>query len=250
MRGVGRANGARKPPEGEEQDTMPSRLRYIVVPLLALLALPGVVAAQPPAATPGAAALGALDGVERAVMRTYAFDVTALASALSTPEGSTRAPEGLIFLYGVVAEFATPGQAASAMTPVERQVADALTGDGAGGPRFTPRASAVADLGEEAVRWEGNAAGPRATLAGYIVRDGAWLYLSIAVATDDAAEPAARAVVDYALTQQAGEDAGEHRPDGSSEGGLWAKLPIGGEVAGLEGVRPVVDTVLVPGGTP
>lgn len=231
--------------------------RWLSTPvLIVLLALPLAARGQtPPATTPGPFAVGALDGLERAVMRTYAVDVAGLAAASSTPDSGTHAPEGLVFVHGTIFEFATPEQATAAIPAVEQQIADELTDDGDGDLRFTLRATNIPDLGDEATRFDGTEAGPRATLAGYLVRDGAWLYLALVVATDDTAEPAARAMVDFALAQDAGADAGEYHADGSSSGGLWAKLPTADDIGddgvdALQGVTPVVDTILAPAGTP
>jgi hypothetical protein len=232
---------------------MPTRLRptLVLVALLAL-ALSRPVAAQTPLAS-APFDLAGLEGIQRAGMRAYAFDVGDLAEAVSSPEGGTNAPAGLVFLYGVAAEFGAPEQASTAMDDIARELGDELTDEGDGDLRFTLRAAEVADLGDRATRITGTGTGTSrgdpAALGGYIVRQGSWVYVALAVGTSDAADDAdaaARGVVEFALGHDAGSDGGQYRDDGTSEGGLWAKLPGNGDQAALHGMTPMADLVLAP----
>jgi hypothetical protein len=227
--------------------TLP-RPTLLLVAILAL-ALLRPATAQTPAAAPFDVA--SLEGIQRAGMRAYAFDVGDLAEAVSSPEGGTDAPTGVIFLYGIAAEFDAPERATAAMDEIARELADELTDEGDGDLRFTLRASAVPDLGDRAtgITGAGTATRTPATLGGYIVQQGSWVYVSLAVGTEDAAddaEAAARDVVEFALGHDAGSDAGQYREDGTSEGGLWAKLPGSGDQAALHGMTPLADMVLAP----
>jgi hypothetical protein len=230
---------------------MPTRLRptLVLVALMALALSRPVVAQTPAASAPFD--LAGLEGIQRAGIRAYAFDVGDLAEAVSSPEGGTDAPSGLIFLYGVAAEFGAPEQAATAMDDIARELGDELTDEGDGDLRFTLRASAMPDLGDRATRitGTGTATSAPATLGGYVVQHGSWVYIALAVGTSDAADDAdqaARGVVDFALGHDAGGDGGQYREDGTSEGGLWAKLPGTGDQAALHGMTPLADLMFAP----
>jgi len=233
---------------------MPTRLRPVLLIALLSLVLPRPATAQTPTA-PAPFAVANLDGIQRAGMRAYGFDVGDLAEAIATPGSSNAAPTGLVFLYGVVAEFGAPEQAATAMEAIARELADELTNEGDGGLRFTLRAAAVPALGDRATRITGTgagtptAAGAPATIGGYVVQQGPWVYVALAAGTGNAAadaDEAARGLVDFALGHDAGADAGQYQAGGTSEGGLWEKLPGSGDQAALQGMTPLVDSILAP----
>ena len=226
---------------------MPVRLLALAA-LLALVRAGGASAQAPaaaPAATPAVLDVGRLDGIRQAVMRLYAFDVEAMAEGLASPEGRIQGPAGTTYLYGLIAEFESPEQAAAAMRATADMVVATLA-DGTLSPALTMRPAA--DLGDAAVQLAGTSAADASAvpLTGYVVQDGAWLYLGLALGEES--DAAAHDLVTFALGRPAGANAGEHRPDGSSQGGIWAKLPGSRDRALLHGTRPVADVVLHPPG--
>jgi hypothetical protein len=92
------------------------------------------------------------------------------------------------------------------------------------------------------------------------VQDSEWLYLAIAISENDTGSDAARALVQFSLTNRA--DTGEIIYDhtGISRGGIWEKLPAEGdtvalsqgedEVDALSGTQPIFDSQLLPPAPP
>ncbi|HVL25104.1 MAG TPA: hypothetical protein VM450_13535 [Thermomicrobiales bacterium] len=185
--------------------------------------------------------IATLPGVQRAVSRTYAFDVAALTELLATPSAILRAPRGPLLIVAVAAEFDTPEHAADAARAIGTTSLGGLADEH---PALQPDATPVSDLGDGGVRFGG--AGADETLAGYVVRDATWVMIAIVSSTDDSADATARDIVTYALGHPAGPEGGELHADGTSQGGPWSKLPTAADEDVLAGATPLLDAVLVP----
>ncbi len=211
--------------------------RALIVGLLVMLLVPGLAMAQDstPGATPPSpeqqqAIWEALEGVDRAVMRTWG----------DIPEGTPvpgQVPT-LRFVTGLVAKFDGPTHAAAGVEPVRDWMLGSLQVNLVG-VQITPTEVEVTDLGDSAmaVTATGNVGQTPLSLAVIVVQKGD-LVLAVggSVTADQDLLPLARGILESMLERQPGE--GEETSDnvGRFSGGLWEVFPPSGDAV-LDGMR-------------
>lgn len=211
--------------------------RALIVGLLVMLMMPGLAAAQeaspgasPPSPEQQQAVWETLEGVDRAVMRTWG----------DIPEGTPvpgQVPT-LRFVTGLVATFDGPTHAAAAVEPVRDWMLGSLQVNLVG-VEVTPTEVEVTDLGESAsaVTAKGNVGQTPISLAVIVVQQGD-LVMAVggSVTADQDLLPLAQGILEVMLEREPGE--GEETSDnvGRFSGGLWEVFPPSGD-ASLDGMR-------------
>jgi hypothetical protein len=199
------------------------RLLSVIVPALLAVAMladaASAVAAQgTPEASEGA---GYPDGLEKMFFRTYSADLTAMLDPAATPGAM---PSGWFLIGATVLEFESEDAAAAGMDEILAQMDTELAAVG------SPLVEIELDVDvehaarlTEATDEEGLTS--RAIQA--IARDGVYGYAVIGVNMGEGSDPVP--LVEYLLEEmqstEVSDDPETYNPDGTSEGGLWAKLP-------------------------
>lgn len=222
-----------------------TRYRIHLTILFALLAALRLIAsppasAQDPDTIAGNLEIADLDGVQAAVSRTYAADIaTLVASADSaTPAGISGEP---LLMLALVAEFDTPDHAENAANRMQQRLATQFPGDAA------PDIITFSTLGDRAWRIIDTRTSRETPLVttGFVVLQGRWVALSIAVGHGDSTIDAARGLVEFILAHPASPDAATYNVSGSSRGGIWDRLPGDAAVDLLAGTRPIYDNQIL-----
>ena len=239
---------------------MTPRLHALVTALIALLLATLPAAGQGTPTTTWGFDLTELPGLQRAVSRTYTFDPSILIDTLTTPSSTQTAPTGTIFMGGIIAEFDAQERAVAALEAIEQEPISDLGGQDLE-PELQP--APVDDLGDRGLRLSGSSSGePAADIAVYVVQDDRWLYVALVISTSGTSDITARGLIQFVLEHEASDDEGQFSVDGTSEGGLWSKLPTIDDLQQdeddedenvLAGTIPLTDTVifpLAPGSTP
>jgi hypothetical protein len=225
-------------------------LRSAALLLLALLTATSA-AAQTPATADDTFALQRLDGIQSAVSRTYTFDISSLADRVTTPNANLEMPSGTVIAIGIIAEFDTPEHAAAAVSAI----GDAsFAGREEQGISLELESSPVDDLGDGGIRHSGSGAMSEGEegISTYVIQDGNWLYIAIVSSNDETRDATARGLIEFALEHDVSPDEPLFRSDGTSEGGLWDKLPSADDTQAddednvLAGITPMIDTMVFP----
>lgn len=219
-------------------------LRSAIVLLLALLPtlpLATTTAAQDFETTAGKLDIEDLEGVIQAVSRSYAMDISDFVKAANgeTPE-ATRA-EGPLLMMALVAEFDSPEHAAEAATTVRDRLLE-QTPDGTGIELETTENE---ELGEMAFEVAGGSESGE-SIGGFIVQEGAFLHLALAISENDTSVDAARGLVEFTLSHEPNDDTVIYDHTGTSRGGIWARFPGADDDAALSGTQPIFDSQLLP----
>lgn len=210
--------------------------RALIVGFLVMLMMPGLAAAQ---ATPGAtvpspeqqkAVWETLEGVDRAVMRTWG----------DIPEGTPVPGEvpTLRFVTGLVAKFDGPTHAAAAVEPVRDWMLGSLQVNLIG-VEVTPTDVEVTDLGDsaKAVTAKGNVGQTPLTLSVLVVQQGdIVMAVGGSVTADQDLLPLAQTIIEAMLEREPGDTEETSDNVGRFSGGLWELFPPSGDEA-LDGMR-------------
>ncbi len=211
--------------------------RALIVGLLVMLLVPGMAAAQD--ATPGAtppspeqqqAVWETLEGVDRAVMRTWG----------DIPEGTPEpgAVPTLRFVTGLVAKFDGPTHAAAGVEPVRDWMVGSLQVNLVG-VQLTTSDVEVTDLGDSAsaVTATGNVGQTPFSLSVIVVQKGD-LVLAVggSVTADQDLMPLARGILESMLEREPGDSEETSDNVGRFSGGLWEVFPPSGDAV-LDGMR-------------
>jgi hypothetical protein len=188
---------------------------------------------------PDAFDFAALEGIERAVTRSYSGDTSVLAS----PE---NAPATTYFINAFVGEFDSADHAAVALEPL-RAEGQASLGDELS---ITMERVDPGDIGDQAVADFGttNEDGVRYELAVIIVQAERYVYevVAVGIGTDTGSLETATSVVEAMVEAEAGSGDGEYDESGVFlTGGLWDKLPAEGDAV-LNGLVPEEDEEVYP----
>jgi hypothetical protein len=210
--------------------------RALIVGLLVMLLMPGMAAAQaspdatPPSPEQQQAVWETLEGVDRAVMRTWG----------DVPEGTPvpgQVPT-LRFVTGLVAQFDGPTHAAAGVEPVRDWMLGSLQVNLVG-IQVTPTEVEVTDLGDSAsaITATGNVGQTPVSIAVIVVQEGD-LVMAVggSVTADQDLLPLARSIVEVMLEREPGD--GEETSDnvGRFSGGLWEIFPPSDDAV-LDGMR-------------
>lgn len=220
--------------------------RALPLLLLALIPLATTAHAQDVEATATLLGIEELDGVQRAVSRTYATDVADIVAATTDEEAEpddAGIGEGPLTMMMLVAEFDTGASASSAYDTLGERLQPQVEGASGG----EVEAVEIDDLGDAAIQVTSVREGESMLVSAVLVQEGEWLYLAMAVSQDDSAPDAALGAVDYGMRQTAEDGATIYLHTGRSSGGIWNKLPGTGTNAGaLNGTQPIYDSQLLP----
>lgn len=211
--------------------------RALIVGLLVMLLMPGMAVAQDasPGATPPSpeqqqAVWETLEGVDRAVMRTWG----------DIPEGTPDQGEvpTLRFVTGLVAQFDGPTHAAAAVEPVRDWMLGSLQVNLVGA-ELTSSEAEVADLGESAsaVTASGSLGDTPLSMAVIVVQQGdRVLAVGGSVTADEDLTPLAQGILEAMLEREPGDSEETSDNVGRFTGGLWEVFPPGGDPV-LDGMR-------------
>ncbi len=188
------------------------------------------------------------EGIEQVVSRTYSIDFAALmASPDAAADPASLELTGIVTLIAFVAAFDGDDNAESGWDRInaefEGQAAE-ITGDESA--EFV--ISEVDDLGDEATSYTTMVVEEEETYstAVIIVRDGEYVYIAIGITAGEEDGVAPTTTVAQALEDNdAGDGEAEQGEDGFYSGGVWDKLPEGGDEA-LAGLSPRADEVVYP----
>ena len=179
-----------------------------------------------------------LDGIQRAVARNYSGDFALLA----TPES---APATTYQIAAIVVEFDTADHAAAALEPLLADAQARYATD----PPITMERVDPGDLGDQAVADFGRLEEDGLTyeLALVVVQADTYLYMvgAVGIGTDTGALETATAFAQVLLDADAGSGEETFDEGGASIGGLWDKLPVGGDEV-LGGLIPDEDVQVYP----
>jgi hypothetical protein len=188
---------------------------------------------------PDAFDFAALEGIQRAVSRSYSGDT----SVLESPE---TAPAATYFLNAFAGEFDSADHAAAAVEPLHADLqasfADELS--------ITMERVDPGNLGDQAVADFGTAEEDGVTyeLALVFVQANSYVYgvIAVGIGTDSGSMETATAVVEAMTEAEAGSGDGEYDESGVFlTGGLWDKLPAEGDAV-LNGLVPEEDEQVYP----
>jgi hypothetical protein len=188
---------------------------------------------------PDAFDFAALDGIERAVTRSYSGDTSVLAS----PE---TAPATTYFLNAFVGEFDSADHAAAALEPLYTNLQASFADD----LSITMEGVDPGNLGDQAIADFGTAEEDGVTyeLALIFVQVDPYVYgvIAVGIGTDTGSMETATDVVEAMTEAEAGSGDGEYDESGIFlTGGLWDKLPADGDAV-LHGLVPEEDEQVYP----
>jgi hypothetical protein len=213
----------------------------LLIALLLTLPLGPPAAAQDFETTAGKLDIEELEGIQQAVSRSYAVDISDFVEAASSATPQSASIEGPLLMMALVAEFDSPEHAAEAVTTVRDRLLEQPT-EGTG---IELEATETGDLGETAFEITG-ISGSRASIGGYIVHEGVLLHLALAISENGSSTDAARALVEFTLSHRGNAEEVIYDHRGTSRGGIWAKFPGANDNAALSGTQPIFDSLLLP----
>lgn len=168
-----------------------------------------------------------LEGLESAVERDWIVDYEDFFSSMASPDANTdfediEYPEGIQYLTAIVmrfdgddnsqAAFNTAQEEISAQ-PIEGAELEEIEVDGFGDNTLALGATQ-----------EDEATGSTSTVV-ILTQEDEYLYMSIGVSTNEDINDRVSDIVKHMIDADAGDGEGEFNADGTSEGGLWDKLP-------------------------
>jgi hypothetical protein len=181
--------------------------------------------------TPEGLQPGDLDGIQNAISRTYALDYSAMMESMSTPDAEFSMPTGIIGIGGVIIEFDSDDNAATAFGKLQE---DVLSDD-----TFAPDTDVAEfelDAGDQGTAYAGTyeTDGQQSEDDLAIVQAGNAVYIVYASGIETDVQPVVTDFVQHLIDTE-GSGAGEFSEDGTSTGGLWDKFPAADDelVAGL-----------------
>ncbi len=199
---------------------MPRIVSVALVAVLMLAGMTGAVAAQE-APSPDEIVSG-LDGFEKMYGRTAAVDLSAPAAE----------PSGWFGLAAYVLEFNSEEHAAAGAT--------AMMENGAVQQMATMQDGAVIeevelgiDIDHTAAKLTAESDGGTSTVLQVVAQDGEYVYGVFGIATGVDPAPAVASLVTTMQENEVSDDAEMFHEDGSSMGGLWAKLPSVEEIQAI-----------------
>lgn len=224
-------------------------LRTIVPVLLALVLLATMtpsISAQDDSSEAGL--LAGLDGLEKMYGRAFTVDFMALAESGSPDSGST----GWFALYAAVFAFDSDASAAASvdhiasagLVPQQAAMQDEADVETVTLNIDMPHAAAVLKTEEDGVtEW----------MTQVVVQDGAFVYAVYGITSGIDPAPVLETVITGMSAAEVGDEPEAFSEDGTSTGGLWAKLPAPEDVASeVETLTKVEDEITFPvaGATP
>lgn len=210
----------------------------LTAPLLALLMVVGsLVSASAQGPSPEEIVTG-LDGFEKMYGRTAAVDLSAPAAE----------PSGWFGLAAFVLEFDSEENAAAGAT--------AMMENGAVQQMATMQEGAVIeevelgiDVDHTAAKLTAESDDGTSTVLQVVAQDGEHVYGVFGIATGVDPTPAVESLVTTMFDNEVGDDAEMFHEDGTSMGGLWAKLPSVEEIQAIAAdLTNIEDQMVTPGG--
>lgn len=220
-------------------------LKLIVPALLALAMLAGSASAIAAQATPTAEDGADLpEGVVRMYARSYSADMASV-FASATPGAE---PTGWVVLMGLVLEFESEDAATAGIDEVIEEL-NAEIGDmeGVG----MEEVELDLDLDTIAHLLEVEEEGMTTVMLQGFAQDGVYVYATVGMMLGAGSDPVPTS--EYLLQEMAATDVGDaeetFNADGTSEGGLWDKLPTGETIQEREpALTMVADEIIYPEG--
>jgi hypothetical protein len=231
-----------------------STLALLIV-LLITLPLAFSASAQDLDATVGHLEIEELEGVEAAISRSYAMNISTFVEAVASDTPQAVVPTGPVLMLAIVVQFDTADHASDAAGTVRDRLIEQIAAEPTS---IEMELTEQEDLGDAA--WTltgGRESGPSpVNVDGLLVQNSEWLYLAIAISENDTGSDAVLALVQFALRNRV--DTGEIIYDhtGLSQGGIWEKVPAEGDtitirqgeeaIDALSGTQPIFDSQLLP----
>lgn len=211
-------------------------VKITVTAVLALLMLAG--------ATGSAMAQDSLDdfdGVEKVYARSFKADMASLMSA----DDPDAVPSGWFSLDTMILQFDSEEHAAAGGELLMSEEGLAESVDGAEADMQDVELDL--DLDYVARSFEQEQDGVTTNLLQVFAHDGEYLYAVVGVTFGDDPVDVAESVISMLKDADTSDDDEAYNADGTSEGGLWAKLPAAEDVsAEVDGLTSVTDVIFFP----
>jgi hypothetical protein len=235
--------------------------RITALMMILLLAVVGSGAssalAQDNAGTPEEASvfddLTQLEGLERAVGRDWEVDYEAMMTGMSSPDADADAedfamPTGTMYVSAAILQFDGDDNAEAAFDKARDEFENQSMMEGIELEEIDVDGMSDNTVALGATQ-EDDALGKTNTTV-ILTQEDEYIYLSIGVAVEDESEGTVVDIVNHMKDADAGDGDGEFHDDGTSEGGLWDKLPAADDEIVGEGLI-ASDTQIYPEtGTP
>lgn len=224
------------------------RMRMFKTIVPAMLALLLLVTATPSIAAQGAPPMPEVDfeGLEKMYGRTYSADPMAMIDT-ENPEAK---PSGWFMLITMVLEFDSEDSAAAGLEAMQEQAG--ATGMASEDLQLED-VELDLDFDHTAQRAEQQQEGVTTTLMLVTAQDAEYVYAVSAITFGEDPTPVVEPTMTAMREAEAGDGEEMFNADGTSEGGLWAKLPGAEDVTGqVDALTEVTDTIYFPAqqGTP
>jgi hypothetical protein len=215
-------------------------MRRIIVPVLVALAL---LAGAMPGAAQEEPTMSDLDiaGLEKMYGRAFAADMT----AMMDPASPEAVLSGWWLLTTLVLEFESEGTASAGVETMREEIASSSA---AGDAVVLEEVELdLDDLRYSAQRAENEQGGVTTSMLLVTAQDGRYVYAVVGLTFDENPAPLVESVILSMRDAEVGDDEEMYQQDGTSTGGLWAKLPAVENITSRAKVLTVVaDTVYYP----
>jgi hypothetical protein len=235
--------------------------RITALMMILLLAVIGSGAssalAQDDAGTPEEASvfddLTQLEGLERAVGRDWEVDYEAIMTGMASPDADADAedfamPTGTMYVSAAILQFDGEDNAEAAFDKARDEFESQSMMEGIELEEIDVDGMSDNTVALGATQEDETLGNTNTTVI--LTQEDEYIYLSIGVAVEDESEGTVVDIVNHMKDADAGDGDGEFHDDGTSEGGLWDKLPAADDEVVGEGLI-ATDTQIYPdAGTP
>ncbi len=214
----------------------------------ALIALVLLMTVAPAVAAQDDDIFGDLDGIQKAYGRTFAAEGSGGASVPGTDVATEEASTGWMNLTAFVLEFDSEDNAKAA----SEKAIEASRAETEDEGIELEDVELDLDVDHVAKRATIDEDGFKSSVIQVFAQKDNYLYLVIGMTGGDDPVEVVTSVLDTMVNTDAADDDETFQEDGTSTGGLWAKLPVAEDITSqLEGLTMVYDEVLYPTeGTP